>query len=213
MEKISPLMAYCYEPLLGSLLKNMRQEVCSLMQELCNTSLSHALVTYVDCCCGAGGLIDSVHKKKLSTSYQIKVIGVDYSIAMLNRAKKDFSQTPWVQGNVLQLPFATQSIDIVTICMALHTMDKEQAKHIMHELSRVAKNVIIADYCLAERNISLPATFLAHGIEALLGGEHYKNYKIFMKNGAIEGLLQRCQQTARARRSVFGGAGSVILLT
>ncbi len=213
MEKISPLTAYCYEPLLGSLLKNMRQEVYSLIQELYKTSLPYAPLTYVDCCCGAGGFIQSVHKKSLSTSYQMKIIGIDYNITMLNRAKKDYPQNLWIQGNAQRLPFTTQSIDIVTICMALHTISEEQGRNIMHELSRVAKNVIVADYCLAERNLSLPATFLAHSIEALIGGEHYQNYKIFMKNGAIEGFLQRCQQTAHTRRSVLGGAGTVILLT
>ncbi len=224
MEKISPIMARCYEPILGPLLQGLRQEVCALVH-LAKHQLEHntSQATYLDCCCGTGGLLHMLQKQEADNTISMRCIGLDYNTDMLHvghkkkykehhAAKNQQSQMLWVQGNALQLPFSKQSIDIASICMALHTLSQDNAETILRELRRVAKKIIIADYCLAERNISLPATWLAHGIEALVGGEHYRAYKEFMRYGALEGLLQRMGFVPSLRRSVLGGAGTVVVL-
>ncbi len=224
MEKISALAARWYEPVLGRLLLGLRQEMSYLIQ-LAYQQLAleerHASLTYLDCCCGAGGLLHLLPKQLvLPQETFVHRIGLDYNMTMLEEGRRTESKTAqktllhWIQGNAVQLPFARQSIEVASISLALHAIDNSEghAERIVHELCRVAKKVIIADYCLAERNISVPATALVHGVEKLVSGEHYKAYIQFMKHGALEGFLQRLHLVPSERRSALGGAVTVVLL-
>ncbi len=97
--------------------------------------------------------------------------------------------------------------------MALHAMPLDVAMACVRELYRVSERVIIADYCLAERNLYTLASLTAHAVECMVGGEHYKNYKDFIRLGALEGFLRHMGYGIHTRRTVLGGAGQVVLLS
>ncbi len=216
--------ASMYEPLLGPVLQGLRQEVCSIIhghvlkgQEGDASSLQPVCI--LDCCCGAGGFLEFLQRqnKQISEAF---CFGLDISPAMLCAAQKllyknhqgKIQQPCIIQGDALQLPLATQSITVATLCMALHTFPLAQGKRLMQELLRVASYVIVADYCLAERNLHVPSAWLAHGVECLVGGEHYAAYKEFMGDGALEGFCHTEGLIPQVRRSTLGGAGQVVLL-
>ncbi len=209
-QHISTKSAALYEPLLGPVLRGLRREVCQL-RDVCvpKGSAMQAKYSMLDCCCGAGGLLHMALQEQNSFW---QGIGLDMSESMLHEAQKRVPQADFIQGDGTCLPLATQSIHVATCCMALHTLPYVQAQQILQELLRVAQYVIVADYTLTERNIYFPSACLAHGVEALVGGEHYACYKDFMRGGAVEGFLYKQGLEVRERRMTLGGAGLVLLL-
>ncbi len=197
---LSKLGVALYEPIIGSLLASLRTEVV-------RTAMDLNAHTIFDCCCGAGGLLN-IYSKHNFTNY----IGLDKNPHMLNKCREIALNAHLVYGDACRLPFTAQSIDVSSICMALHTMPYEVALQAMQELCRVSKYCIVADYCLAERNIAIPSALLAHAVEALVGGEHYKCYKKFQNNGGLEGFFYKLGISPILRRSTLGGAGLIAVL-
>ncbi len=205
------LGALLYEPVLGSLLGSLRRCVVSLALSL-RPPLHEGVL---DCCCGAGGLLLMLNNSMSSVSKKRALcIGIDLSPAMLRQAKKRTASTPTslVRCDGSKLPFADKSFGLVTLCMALHTVPYDVALRMTQESRRVAQHVIIADYCLVERNIYAPAAVLATSLEMLAGGSHYRNYKVFMQRGGLEGFLYKAGWSVRQRHTVLGGVGRVVLL-
>ena len=188
------LAAKCYEPLLHGVLRPLREAVAAFCP-------SGGIV--LDCCCGPGGLAALLH------AAEQRVTGVDICPAMLAEARRRVPGAVFFQADATRLPFAAGDFDAAAVCMALHAMEPDTADAVLRELTRVARWVIVADYCLPERNLWLPGVTTAHSVEWLVGGEHYRNYKKFMAAGALEGLLARHGLQPEQRVSVLGGAGSV----
>ncbi len=204
-------MALCYEPVLGSLLKGMRHDVWEGVRYFAAQHTKGAEpFTLLDCCCGAGGFLQiSAQQEHMST---VLCTGLDSSSHMLHAAQKRVPQGNFVQGDALALPFANKSIHMATICMALHTMQSESQNAVINELLRVSQRLIVVDYCLTERNIHFPVTWLAHAIEWCVGGEHYACYKAFMRGGALEGLFYTMGLVPAQRRLTLGGAGLIFVV-
>ncbi len=189
-------LASFYEPILGPVLKSLRKEVIKL------ANLSEQDI-FLDCCCGAGGLL----ALQSNSAY---ALGVDISMKMLSEAPKNANYAKIICANAAYLPFADKSVDVSSVCLALHAMPQKIATLCVNELCRVSKRVIIADYCLTERNIYYPANFLAHAVEFMVGGEHYKCYKNFMRLGAVEGFLHQMGKEPQNRRMSLGGAALIV---
>ncbi len=200
-----------YEPVLGPVLHGLRRQIGVSLQERILPSLEQQQRSrpwvLLDCCCGAGGLL-----KMLAAQENMFLMGLDKDIRMLNVAQRYASRAFLIQGDGMQLPFGTGSVQVATLCMAVHTLPLQVAQALVQELLRVASYVFIADYCLAERNIHMPAAWLAHGVEFFVGGEHYACYKNFMRLGALEGFLYAEGHEPLLRRSVLGGAGQLVML-
>ncbi len=190
-----------YESVIGRLLKGLRLEVLQMTESLGEQQ------KILDCCCGCGGLLYTFLQ-----SNKYCCTGLDNCPHMLAECKKNAQAAQLFLGDARYLPFAEQSFDVATLCMALHAMPLTDAKQVMQELQRVAKYIIVADYCLPERNIALPANMLAYGIEALVGGDHYSCYKEFQKQGGLEGFLYGMGISPLERRMTLCGAGMVVLI-
>ncbi len=202
---ISYKAASLYEPIIGTLLQGLRKEMCELVG-------MHKTKVLLDCCCGAGGFLHMLQKHNIQHSWEQGIyMGLDKSQAML-QAQKGISKVHRIHGDAMVLPFATQSLDMATLCMALHTFSPEQGQQVLQELLRVARCVVVADYTLVERNIYFPSAWLAHGVEFLVGGEHYACYKQFMQGGALEGFCYSQGLHIQERRMTLGGAGLIALI-
>lgn len=186
--------ARLYEPLLQGVLRPLREAVAAL----CPTE-----GRVLDCCCGPGGLA------RMLQGVGRQVTGVDLSAAMLAEARRRSPGVNFLQADAASLPFAAGDYDAAAVCMALHALAPDTAAGVLRELARVSRLVIVADYCLPERNLWVPAVFMAHGVERLVGGEHYRHYRQYMAGGALEGLLLREGLRPVRRISVLGGAGTV----
>jgi demethylmenaquinone methyltransferase/2-methoxy-6-polyprenyl-1,4-benzoquinol methylase len=85
----------------------------------------------LDACCGTGDLAIAARHAGGD------VTGVDFSEAMLERARRKAAAIAWVRGDVLALPFDEASFDVVTVGFGIRNVaDLEGA---LHELARVLR--------------------------------------------------------------------------
>lgn len=202
----------CVEPFLGS----TRSRVARLCHE-------QGARRVLDICCGTG--------KQMEKFYELGMdaYGVDMSHGMLQVVRKTAKKVAYNQtkgqaegqcqkqapaftvlhADATRMPFSDASFDMATVSLALHEMPLAHAEALVLEALRVAKSLLILDYCMAERNIEVPATSLAFVVERLVGGEHYQNYRTFMRQGAVEGLITRLGLRRIMRHKVWAGAGVI----
>ena len=215
-ERMASLAARCYEPLLGRVLADLRTQLatcCVGVSAERGEQAEEGSGTVLDVCCGPGGLRPYLLKQGMA------VVGIDLDAYMLREAwRRGNGQgaapagSLWAQADARQLPFASGCFDIAVVCLALHAMPWDTAVAVLGEMRRVAGRVVIADYCLAERNLALSGCAVAHAVEWLVGGEHYRCYREFMRQGALEGLLHSEGLAVRQRRHALGGAAMVAVV-
>jgi demethylmenaquinone methyltransferase/2-methoxy-6-polyprenyl-1,4-benzoquinol methylase len=63
----------------------------------------------LDACCGTGDLAVAARKAGAD------VVGLDFSPRMLERARRKDSEIEWIEGDLLELPFADASFDAATV--------------------------------------------------------------------------------------------------
>jgi len=85
----------------------------------------------LDACCGTGDLAIAAR------AHGAGVVGVDFSEAMLERARAKSSEIEWVRGDVLALPFDDASFDAVTVGFGVRNVDDLDAG--LRELRRVLR--------------------------------------------------------------------------
>ena len=85
----------------------------------------------LDACCGTGDLAVAARQAGAS------VVGLDFSERMLERARRKDASVEWVQGDLLELPFADASFDAATVGFGVRNVaDLERA---LAELRRVLR--------------------------------------------------------------------------
>lgn len=93
---------------------------------------------------------------------------------------------------------------------ALHALPEAPRRAQVAAALQGGGQCVLVDYCLAERNLYLPAVALFRLLEWLMGG-HYAAYRAFMAEGGVEGLVQREALQVHKRVSCMGGAVTLLL--
>ena len=78
-------------------------------------------VRVLDLCCGTGDMTFALFRKAEESA---KILGVDFSHAMLQRAnEKSAEKSPrWVEADALQLPFPDQQFDLITAAFGFRNL-------------------------------------------------------------------------------------------
>jgi demethylmenaquinone methyltransferase/2-methoxy-6-polyprenyl-1,4-benzoquinol methylase len=115
---------------------------------------AHPPQRVLDVACGTGDLVLAV----LNASPASQVTGVDFSEEMLRLARTKVSQATFVQGDVMALPFESESFDAVTVGFGLRNfVDIPKA---LSEMARVLK----PGGCLIILEATHPGTRLKQGL-------------------------------------------------
>jgi len=85
----------------------------------------------LDACCGTGDLAIAAQRAGG------KVIGLDFSERMLERARAKSDQVEWVQGDALALPFEDGSFDAATVGFGVRNLEDLEGG--LRELRRVLR--------------------------------------------------------------------------
>ncbi len=83
----------------------------------------------LDACCGTGDLAIAARKAGGA------VVGLDFSVRMLERARRKSGSITWVEGDLLSLPFEDGSFDAATVGFGVRNVS--DLEHALGELRRV----------------------------------------------------------------------------
>jgi demethylmenaquinone methyltransferase / 2-methoxy-6-polyprenyl-1,4-benzoquinol methylase len=86
------------------------------------SSLKRADANVVDLCCGTGDMTSALRREAGKSS--AKILGVDFSHAMLQRAnhKSVGKSLRWVEADALRLPFPDQQFDLITTAFGFRNL-------------------------------------------------------------------------------------------
>jgi len=192
--------AKVYDRLLGPFIKPIRRRVLSLVKKYKYTSI-------LDVCCGTGDQL------KLLKSHGFEGEGVDLSDAMLEVSKKGKHRADCIKQDATQMHYEDDKFDLAMTAFALHEKDHSSARKIVEEMVRVTKeggNILIVDYELSEKTSPF-SKWMIYFIEWIAGGEHYRNFKSYIRKGGLPELLSGIE-LREIERHYFGRYGIVLVL-
>ncbi|MEP6780731.1 MAG: methyltransferase domain-containing protein, partial [Gemmatimonadaceae bacterium] len=122
--------------------KAVLAEMRSVFDELHTEKLDR--FSLLDVGTGLGDIPNAIQREAKSQSLSVNVTGIEISESMARHARK---RTPHiVAADARELPFASNSVDVITCSQVLHHLSDDKANELLLECSRVARRrVIIAD--------------------------------------------------------------------
>lgn len=166
---------------------------------LCAASLIDENDKVLDVACGIGTL--SLMVAKLSGTL---VTGIDIESEKIELAKKYALMGGYNRANFIVMdatdlsPFGEKEFDTGLISMAMHQFTPAEGKKVLWEMKRVCSKIIVVDYAWPIKP-GFPK-WLTQTIEWIAGGEHYRNFKQYMKNGGIDSLLSETGLTVKEQQ-------------
>ena len=144
----------------------------------------------LDLCCGTGAQVCEFGRTGITATG----IDIDSNIlktATKNKVKNNLENVSFQQADATNLPFRDCYFDCVSISFGLHDKGRITREKIVSEMNRVVKangTLIFVDF-----QVPLPANIsglVARVIEFLVDGDHYRNFKDFLRSGGIESLIK-----------------------
>ena len=171
-------IAPIYDWVLYPFMRGIRRDVLEMAQQIKPGRI-------IDVCCGTGDQLSLLRRSGMN------VLGIDYSDAMLKVAARKSPRISCLKQDATTMGFVDQSFDMAIVSMGLHETGWEQAQGILKEIHRILKpagRLIIADYELTPAT-SITARAMVHGIEYIAGGDHFRNFKRYNREGGLEKLI------------------------
>ena len=192
--------AKVYDPILSPFIRPIRNRVTALVKKYKYRSI-------LDVCCGTGDQL------KLLKEQGFEGEGIDLSDAMLRVAAKGEHTVNCIQQDATQMHYDDLKFDLVMTAFSLHEKSHNSARKIVEEMVRVTSeggDILIVDYELSDKTSKLSKA-LIYFIEWVAGGDHYRNFKSYIKKGGLPELLSGITLT-EVKRYYFAKHGIVLIL-
>ncbi len=192
--------AKIYDRLLGPFIRPIRSRVLALVKKYKYRSI-------LDVCCGTGDQL------KLLGKHGFNAEGIDLSDAMLKVAQQGAQKADCVRQDATHMHYEDKKFDLTMTAFALHEKDYTSARKIVEEMVRVTKqggDLLIVDYELSEKT-AVFSKWMIYFIEWIAGGDHYRNFKSYIKKGGLPDLLSGIE-LREVERHYFGQHGIVLVL-
>jgi ubiquinone/menaquinone biosynthesis C-methylase UbiE len=186
-----------YNPLVEPWLRSIKKMI---MKECLRFNFSRVL----DVGCGTGTLAGMLRNEG------IQAVGLDLSPGMI-RVSHEISQDSFslVRGRGECLPFSSGSFHGVVFSMVIHENPISQRREILEEALRVLDPrgiLFILDYRKPSTTSGEAARMIEYLIEWGAGGEHFRNYRKFMEEGALPAFLAHIPPERIRWEPVFQGS-------
>ncbi len=165
--------------------------------------------TALDIGCGVGAL-----SFKLAAKCS-KVVGVDLSQKMISYAKNKKLKMGVANVEFLCADAANAAVlfperfDIATLVLFLHEIDEAIRSKVVENILSISDRLIIADY-----SSPFPRSASARRLkvqEFVAGKRHYRNFKNWMRNGAIDGFVDSMKLDIKKTIPWENKAGKVVI--
>ena len=173
----------------------------------------HPGIDVLEVGCGTGANLE------LFLKHGCSIHGIDLSSSMLKIAENKFAdKAKLVLGDAAEMKeYADQTFDLVIAMLTLHEMPQSIRMKVLNEMRRVMKNsgrILLVDYHSGP--LRLPMGWLYKAIilffEIAAGREHYKNYRNFIKNGALPPLIDALGLVVDKKKIISKGNFAIYLL-
>jgi len=169
-----------------------------VLAKLHETILSNIMQEHrvIDVACGTGSQALSLAGKARS------VTGIDLSEEMIATGaraaqRKGITNVNFELADASDLSnYKDHEFDTAITSMSIHQFEANLAVKILTEMKRIASKVIIVDY-----NHPMPKGFsrsLVFFIERFAGGDHYRNFKVYMGKGGLRYFTRAAGLTVKS---------------
>ncbi len=179
MGRNGALSAHLYDPLLGTVLRPLRQAIINRIPLSKDSEI-------LDLCCGTGDQLMLLARKGFT-----RLHGLDLSADMLEVARKTTFPISFHLSDATDTPFPDGSFDVIIISLALHEKDPVTRDRVLREAARLLRGdgrLIIADYFI-DRRTFFPSKWIITLVERIAGGEHWNNFKDYRQRGAVPKII------------------------
>ena len=179
LTKYGAVVANMYDPLLAKPLHSIRKRVALEARRL-------GVDSVIDLCCGTGHQLSYFDSSQFS-----KVLGIDLSPHMVKVAKKKYGVNCFVQ-DAAKTEFDDNTFDLSMVSFALHEKPFELAQQIVHEAKRITRPsgyFFVVDY-VYDSKTAKSGKAVTWFIEFLAGGEHFRNFRKYLKLGGLPQLTK-----------------------
>jgi demethylmenaquinone methyltransferase/2-methoxy-6-polyprenyl-1,4-benzoquinol methylase len=190
--------AFIYDPLLRRALAPLRRLVAASLAGGKDGRI-------LDLCCGTGEQLHVLRRRDFRSLH-----GVDLSAGMLAVVRRKDPAIRVYREDAADTSFPDASFDAVLISLALHDKDPRTRSRIFHEMRRLLRpggTAVVADFCFDE-NASFGGRFMISAVERIAGGEHYRNFRDYIRQHGLPGILPpeifTCRETGRAVGNAIG---------
>lgn len=163
----------------------------------------------IDIACGTGALaLELAGKARGVTAIDIEKDGIDAAIKSAKRRGLTNLSFSVLDASDLSC-YTDKSFDVAVTSMAVHQFDYELALKILSEMKRIARRVIIADY-----NYPIPPGWgrrIAWSIERIAGGDHFRNFGVYMKKGGISHFTEKSGLSVKSEAVRGSGVFTVVM--
>ncbi len=171
-------LAAWYDPLLGPALRNLRTGILRFIVQGGYSSV-------IDVCCGTGNQLRYLQEAG------IPAVGIDLSEHMLRVSSGGKKPVRCFQQDATRIDFRDGSFDLAMSTLALHEKSAETARVMIREMIRVTGrdgHLLLADFDFNDRSWMI-ARAGVRAIERMAGGDHYENFRRYIKAGGLQELV------------------------
>ncbi len=191
-----------YDASFGLLLRRIHRRIAKIAGR-------HGCRQVIDLGCGTGAQCIVLHNNKFD------VTGVDMSPKMLEVARKKSSpEIDYIRGDIEKTGFEDGSFDCAIISFVIHMNSTENERTILDEAKRIVREggiIVITDYGMPSTFKGRVAELLVKIIENLAIGEHKKNYRRYMENGAMDFIIKENDISVVERHGFYSGVIETIV--
>lgn len=166
----------------------------------------------LDIGCGTGAHL------RLYQKAGCNIFGIDLSEAMLKVARQRLGDgTELKLGSATNTGFADNQFDIILSTTVLHEMPHQVSVDVLAEAKRILKHggrILLIDFHPGpvKKFKGVYSKIIITLAERIAGGEHYKNYRHFIKHGGLPGLINETGFEVVDQKIVGGGNFGIFLL-
>ena len=166
----------------------------------------------LDIGCGTGAHLKMYQEEKCN------VFGIDLSEAMLKVARDKLGENADLkQCDAAKTSFSENKFDLILISTVLHEMFQQVRVDVLNEVKRILKEdgrLLLIDFHPGplKKIKGFFRKIIITIAELTAGGEHYKNYRHFIKSGGLPNLIESCGFQIEDKKIVSGGNFGIFLL-
>ena len=169
-------------------------------------------ITVLDIGCGTGAHLRLYQKEKCN------IFGIDLSAAMIDVARKKLGEEANLSlGSATDMEFGNDQFDLILCSTVLHEMSLKVREEVLEEAKRVLKSdgrILLIDFHPGpiKKLKGVYSKIIITISEVLAGREHFRNYRHFIKNEGLPGLIDSMGFNIEDQKIVSGGNFGIFLL-